>query len=503
MASTDDTERDPGEVDHSPASGARRGRRLLHAIGCWLPIVILSIVVVGAAAVVVDLDAPPAGSRPPASEEPVPDTPVLSLRRSLGPVGSVVAEHRLRTRLDAFVATQPPDTCLDVDVDGLRYRHRTDDPQAPASLQKLLVAAAALLELGPDHRYETEALAVPPVEGRVDGNLHLRGGGDPVLATAPYMARERNQPQVFTDLDRLADEVVAAGVREVAGSVVGDEARYDTERYHPAWPRRFLVQGQIGPLSALSVNDAFSYYPDVLGAFGAAEDPAAYAATVLTNALRDRGVVVGGEPASGPAPEELPAVATLESPPLREIVGQMLRESDNNTAELLVKELGLQRGGAGTFAAGQVAVTAILADAGLATEPLVVVDGSGLALDDVVSCGLVVDVLDHPATADVIAGSLPVAGESGTLVRRWVGTPLQGRVRAKTGTLNQVTALAGLAETDGGGSARFALVVNLGPDEFVTAEMVQAQERLAEALVTHPAIPDLTALRPVVPVSPP
>ena len=147
------------------------------------------------------------------------------------------------------------------------------------------------------------------------GDIFLRGGGDPILATAPYAARERNQPQIFSDIDRLADAVVAAGITNITGGVVGDESRYDAVRYNPVWPSRFIVQGQIGPLSALSVNDGYAYFPDDGGAvFGAAADPAVYAATVLEGALKARGVAFGVPPRSGLTPEgrgrgRLPPVA--------------------------------------------------------------------------------------------------------------------------------------------------------------------------------------------------
>ena len=99
-------------------------------------------------------------------------------------------------------------------------------------------------------------------------------------------------------------------------------------------------------------------------------------------------------------------------------------------------------------------------------------------------------------SSDVEAG-LAVAGESGTLSRRWADTPLAGRIRAKTGTLNQVTGLAGHADAADGSDILFSLIVNLPPDEFVSAEMVAGQERLAEILTAHPDLPEVDHLRPV------
>lgn len=469
------------------------GRRVRAALG-WLPVAILGIVALGAGGVVIR-------SEGPSSRAPLPDedgeVAVLSVRRSLDPLLRRAADARLRTRLDDFLATQPPDTCLSVRSETVEFAHREDDPQSPASLQKLLVATAALLEFGADATYETEVIAATVADGVVAGDLFVRGGGDPILSTPAYAARERNQPQIFSNVDALVDAVVAAGVTTVEGSVVGDESRYDTERYNPAWPSRFLAQGQIGPLSALSVNDSFAYFPEETGVFGAAPEPAVYAAQVVTDALRARGVVVNGDPVGGPTPPGLELVASHESPPMSAIVTQMLQESDNNTAELVLKELGLQRTGSGSFEGGRTAVREVLTEAGLDLDAAAVFDGSGLAVEDQVTCRLVADVLDHAPTENAVESALAVAGESGTLARRWLGTDLVGRVAAKTGTLNQVTGLAGHAQpSDGSDPILFALLVNLPPSEVVGLELVAGQERLAQILTAHPDLPDVSGLRP-------
>ncbi len=472
-------------------SPERRSR--LRSVVRWLPAALLGLVALGATGVVMRSEGPP--TRTPRPDEAA-EVPVLSVRRSLDPLLRRSADARLVVRLDEFVAMQPADTCLAVRTGDVSYAHRGDDPQTPASLQKLLTATAALVALGPDSTYDTQVLGEVGAEGIVAGNLYLRGSGDPLLSTAPYAARERNQPQIISDLDRLADSVVAAGITTVDGAIIGDDTRYDDVRFNPLWPARFSSQGQIGPVSALSVNDGFAYFPEETGGFGAAPVPAAYAAQVLTDLLRARGVTVVADPGAGPTPAGAPVLAEHSSPPLSEIVAQMLQESDNNTAELVLKELGVRIGGSGSFAGGQAAITGILDDAGLDIEDASVVDGSGLASEDQVTCDLIVDVLEYEPTADVVDASLAVAGESGTLSRRWRDTDLAGRIRAKTGTLNQVTGLAGHAVTADDGDARFALVVNLPPDEFVGPEDIAGQEQLAEILTAHPDLPDVSALRP-------
>ena len=138
----------------------------------------------------------------------------------------------------------------------------------------------------------------------------------------------------------------------------------------------------------------------------------------------------------------------------------------------------------------------VLAEAGLDVSGVTVVDGSGLAVEDQVTCTIVADVLAHEPTEDLIAASLPIAGESGTLVERFTDPDTVGRVRAKTGTLNTVTGLAGVAHTRIEDDARFALVANVAPSERIPIEAVVAQETLVELLVSHPVLPDVSGLGP-------
>ncbi|MEO7573967.1 MAG: D-alanyl-D-alanine carboxypeptidase, partial [Acidimicrobiales bacterium] len=268
---------------------------------------------------------------------PHPITPVLSVRRLPTVVAAPIAERRLTGDLATLAATLPADSCLAVAGPDLRFGHRSDAPIVPASTTKLLTATAALVALGPDVRFRTAAVSVAaPLDGTLIGDLTLVGGGDPILASPDYAARFLRQPQVFTDLDALAAAVQAAGVRQVAGAVVGDESRYDPARYVAGWPERYISQNQTGPLSGLAVNDGFERYPQLGGGdpLTPAADPAVNAAGVLTRLLEARGVDVVGDPRGGVAPAGAVEVAAIESAPLRDVVGQLLQESDNNTAEL-------------------------------------------------------------------------------------------------------------------------------------------------------------------------
>lgn len=430
---------------------------------------------------------------------PVAVTPVLSARRLPTVVAAPVAERRLRADLAAWAASAPGPSCATVvDPEGeVVLAHGPAGPLVPASTTKLLTAAAALHVLGPDHVFRTVVRAAPPVDGVVAGDLHLVGGGDPVLATDAYADRFPRQPQLRTDVAALADAVVAAGVRRIEGSVVGDESRYDAQRYVAGWPDRYRAQNVVGPLSALSVNDGFARYPGDGGArLEPAEDPATHAAAVLTLLLVERGVQVVGPPRAGPAPGA-PELAALESAPLPEVLRQLLAESDNMVAELLVKELGRTAGDPST-AGGVAVVGAALAELGLDTSELVVADGSGLSTDNRLSCAVLADVLAHPAVGEALRARLAVAGRSGTLAEAFEGTSLEGVLAAKTGSLNAVAALAGTV-TDDDGPLTFAFVVN-DPDGRIDREPVRAaQAALGQILLAWPQAPDPAALGPAAP----
>lgn len=434
---------------------------------------------------------------------PTLTTPVLSARRVPSVVAAPIADRRLQADLATWAEDVPAPACaLVVDPDGeVVLDHQAAEPLVPASTAKLLTAAAALEVLGPEHRFRTVVRALAPVDGVVAGDLHLVGGGDPVLSTPDYLARYRRQPQVHTDLTALAEAVEAAGVRRVDGRVVGDEGRYDRARSVAGWPARYLDQNQTGPLSALLVNDGFTQWPTPQRwrELVATPDPAVHAAGALTRLLEERGIEVAGDPAAGPAPAEAPELAAIESPPLGEVVRQLLQESDNTTAELLVKELGAAVGDP-TTAGGLAVARAALERLGLDLTGLDLRDGSGLSIDSRVPCRLLVDVLRHPEVGPLLAERLAVAGRSGTLAEAFVDTSLEEALRAKTGSLRMVSALAGIV-TDDDGTFTFAFVANDDEHDGALDEgpVRLAQASLAQILLAWPQGPDLDALGPTPP----
>lgn len=422
------------------------------------------------------------------------ETPVLSVRRV---PETLVAPRRRALVAEAvapYVAELPETSCLAV-TDGAVdvVAHQTALPLAPASTQKLLTGAAILEVVGPDTSFRTVVGAdTTPVDGRVEGDLWLIGGGDPILTTADYRAIFADPEQPASELERLADAVVAAGVGEVTGGVVGDGTRYDDLRFVPSWEQRYLDQGSAGPLSGLGVNDGWVTFAEterLVDQGVPSDDPPRTTAEVFTELLGDRGVVVGAPARSAPAPEQVVEVAALESPPASTVVAQMLRYSDNTTAELLLKELGVRQGGGGSTAAGAAALVQVLAAAGVPVEGVAPVDGSGLDLGNRLTCGALVDVLDRAGPGSQLADGLAVAGVSGTLRERMVGTPAEGRVVAKTGSLRHVVALAGFVESTSGRTSTFAYLVNGPEGEFLPERDQERVDELASVLATVPDVP--------------
>lgn len=424
-----------------------------------------------------------AGANPLARYAVVPAI-VLALGMAPAPV---IPDARLTTGLDGVVALSSADTCLVVAIDGeVVYRHAADRSMVPASTLKLFTATAALDRLRPEHRFRTSVVAGAPVAGGVViGDLTLVGGGDPLLTTNAYrFVRRLGDQHPLTSLDQLADQVKAAGVTHVTGHVVGDESRYDSQRWVPTWPERYQHEQQVGPLSALSVDDGF-----VLRLPAAGEDtppkrelsadPPVDAARTFTDLLRARGIRVDADPVARVAPAGATEVTAIESAPLSDIVLHMLRFSDNGTAELLTKELGKAGGGGGSTNAGTFATAARLAEMGVPLDGVEFRDGSGLDPENHVTCEALVSVLDLSGGIDGPIGiGLPVAAESGTLARRFHGSAAAGRLRAKTGSLNRVTSLAGFVALQGGRTATFAYVAN-GPK---TEEVYRGQEFLGDVL---------------------
>jgi D-alanyl-D-alanine carboxypeptidase/D-alanyl-D-alanine-endopeptidase (penicillin-binding protein 4) len=340
------------------------------------------------------------------------------------------------------------------------YGIRAGTPRMPASVEKLYTSATALRRLGPAARLSTDALAeTAPAGGVVDGDVYLRGAGDPNFD--------------IVDSSNLAQQVAQAGIRRVTGRVIGDESAFDARRGVPS--SGFALSSDVGgPLSALTFNRGRTGR----GAPYWQNRPANFAASFFTKQLRHLGVAVAGGARRGVTAEDAVPVGAWRSATLADLLRQMNQPSDNFMAETLIKIVGSRFGGAGSTAAGAAVATAELETLGMSPR---IVDGSGLSRSDRTSPSDVVTLLAELQDDAAFTGSLGVAGRSGTVAGRMRGTAAQDRCRAKTGTLHDVSALAGYCVTRYGGEVAFAFLMN-----YVNPWSARAlQDRMAIALANY------------------
>lgn len=482
--STDPPAEDPAPVVRNRRPGQRRSsRRAAAALGLLGTIGALVWIVTGPAVEVATTTG---------SSSPGDGTPLASLRRVPQWATATVAERALSAAVGPVLADLPDAACLVVRDAGRTVVARDpDEVVVPASNLKPLTATAAVELLGADTRAATTVVAgSAPAGGVVRGDLTIVGGGDPVLTTAGYEPYEGIPRELLTSFESLADAVAATGIREVTGSIVGDDTRYDDVRTAPGWRPGYLTDAQVAPLSALVVDDGAPSPATV--------DPATQAAAVMTGLLRARGVRVAGVPRRGVAPDGATELARVESPTVAQLAEGLVRFSDNTTAELLVKEIGRRVRGEGSTAAGTSAVLEWARGAGLPVDGAVVVDGSGLSRDNRLSCSTMVAVLERSGPDGPLAGWLARPGRAGTLDDRMVGTELADRVRAKTGSLDGVRSLSGWLDLPSGRVVAFA-VGAVGDGTSTTTELESIEERILAGTLGYPAVPDPAALRPRAP----
>jgi D-alanyl-D-alanine carboxypeptidase/D-alanyl-D-alanine-endopeptidase (penicillin-binding protein 4) len=341
------------------------------------------------------------------------------------------------------------------------FLHNADVSLAPASNEKLPITYAALSGLGSSFRIETQVFGEGElVEGVWRGDVVLKGYGDPTL--------------LGSDLRTLARGVRAAGVVRIAGAVVGDETWFDARRTAPGWKSWYFIN-ESPPLSALVVDRA-RYGRTIT------RQPALAAASLFRDALREAGVAVGRSVKLGFADESATLLTWVESAPLASIVRRMDLDSDNFTAEMLLKELAAEQTGLGTTAAGAALVTSLLGDAGVPLRGVRIVDGSGLSLYDRLTANAIVTLLHvmwlDPTVRPYVVRALPVAGISGTLDSRLRRGPAHGAVIAKTGTTARASALSGFVRD----RYAFAVMQNGSPVSSWWAR--KAQDRFVTVLAS-------------------
>jgi D-alanyl-D-alanine carboxypeptidase/D-alanyl-D-alanine-endopeptidase (penicillin-binding protein 4) len=285
------------------------------------------------------------------------------------------------------------------------------------------------------------------------------GGGDPTLATGPkgtYPGAAR--------LDALAKQVAAKGK---VTKLSYDSSLFTGPALAPGWDSDVVSGGAGSPVSALAVDGGRkkpAADPESQTPGSRAADPAKDAAVKFGKLLGlGASQVVPGTATAGAQP-----IASLQSPPVQWLVDQMLGFSDNVIAEALLRQVAIAKKQPATFTGGAAARHQVLQELGVDVTGEQLQDGSGLSRLDKLTPQLLTEVLkaavsrEHAGLHGIVSG-LPVAGYSGTLATRFgsaAAAPGIGEVRAKTGTLSGVDALAGVVMTKDGTQLAFALVAN-------------------------------------------
>ena len=394
------------------------------------------------------------------------------------------------------------------------FTHNAGTPLLPASTMKMLTSVAAFERLGHDYRFSTDVLhdGTLGADGTLNGNLYLRGDGDPTLS-GRYLPGGPGAP-----MEILADQIAAKGIKRVTGMVIGDATAFDEELIPQGWLSRYLQSGYAARVSGLSLNEnliwvtvtpgqgaklepATSAIPltnnvrtvkgggarlsirrnmageiTVSGTIGSGsiprryvyvvERPAPFATGALRSALVAKGVAVDGGIELRKTPAGATKLASVQSPTLDRIVAAMNRESINHYAELLLRNAarGVKRDVVGTAATGQALIRNIFATKfGADTMSLHVADGSGLSTLDRITSRAMVQMLGYAHRASWgpwFHASLPVAGESELMRRRMRGGQAQGNLHAKTGTTNDVIALGGYVTATNGEVMAFSFIYN-------------------------------------------
>jgi serine-type D-Ala-D-Ala carboxypeptidase/endopeptidase (penicillin-binding protein 4) len=325
------------------------------------------------------------------------------------------------------------------------FRWRQSTPRILASNTKLFSTATALARFGTEGTLGTEVLGsgTVDVDGVWRGDLYLRGGGDPTFGSRSFIRTKYGDGATVEDLALALDE---AGIQRVTGRIRGDESAFDPLRGGP--DSGYAVSRWVEPLSALSYNR------------GLGPNPALFAAAQLDAALERRGIRVRTAPRTGVAPAGAEVLASVNSPPMSDLVRMTNKPSDNFFAEMLLKGIARQANGRGTTAGGARIVADFARELG---APARLVDGSGLSRLNRATPRRVVRFLAGMTGRDEFDAwyaSLPIAGRDGTLAKRMGTGAARRRCHAKTGTLSNVSALSGYCEARSGDLYAFSILMN-------------------------------------------
>ncbi len=452
-----------------------------------------------------------AAALPSVATEPIPppDASYLPLLAPLPPpTGPVPVDSALAVALSPLdgpaLGGSVGAVVLDATSGAVLYSRQADQPRTPASTTKILTGTAVSTALGTATRLTTRTVKA------ADGAVILVGGGDPQLResgeeypgdatladlanrTAVALRAAEGSASGSAATEASASTETSASATGVSSSssvpsvsVLVDDTLFSGPTTSPDWPESLLATCLVRPIMALMVNDGMS--PEEVPC-DADPDPALAAGRTFARLLTAAGVPVTGEVGRRRA-ENAPELASVQSAPVADLIEQTLLRSDNTAAEILAHLAGGKLAGEASFAGGAAATDQALRGLGLSTTGLQLTDGSGLSREDRIPPLLLGQTLARVAANATpqlwpVGSGLPVAGFDGTLATRFdtaATFPGRGEVRAKTGTLTDIGALAGWVVDQNGRLLIFDFVSDKVVD---TEEGRTALDRAASALAT-------------------
>ena len=362
----------------------------------------------------------------------------------------------------------------------------------PASNMKIITSAVALTLLGPDYTYRTTFLTDGEVrDSLLDGNLLVIGRGDPTVS-------DRMRGNATIVMDGLADSLRAHGIRQITGTLarVGNAFPDSTHGY--GWEFDDLSEYYGAGVDELYFNEGMAPTtlrppPDSVRDSlysGPARDPAKAYLDALHDAMTRRQIILDGGVLDSimPTPIKMDTLFTFYSMPLRAILPALMKPSQNQIAEILLKTIGLERTGVGSADSAISVVEQQLRAWGVQPDGFQIFDGSGLSRHDLLTPETLVRVLDRiqrDTAFTVYYDAMPIAGVDGTLDTRMKGTPAEGNVHAKTGSIGGARSLSGYVTTADGERLIFSLLAN----NFTTrsAEITAIGDQIAAALAAYRA----------------
>lgn len=403
------------------------------------------------------------------------------------------------------------------------YKQNADKMFMPASNNKIITSAVALISLGPDFKFETKLYYSGEIADSVlNGDLIVVGNGDPTFYTRFF--DDPREP-----FFNWADTLIRMGIKEINGNIIGDDNFFEEQRFSPDWSFANLTHHYAAEYGALQFNenyvdlyiirpksllDSVTIIPNVKTKYFSIKNnlfavdtsrskinfnrdfgtnnitvsgqihvgndtlerspsiwnPTLFYTTVLKETFEAKGIKITGKALDC---DEIPLwdfqplgndlILIHYSPPLKDMLKVLMKKSQNLYAETMVRIMGLMNSGYGSFDEGKKVVEQVLSDFGIEPDTYSFSDGSGLSRYNFISPRQIMKILKGMRDSEyweIWRDILPIAGVDGTLKRRMRGTKAEGNVRAKTGTINNVRGLSGYLTTSDGEEIVFSFLVN-------------------------------------------